>query len=142
MPDSLYPDDAFKTAYSSLLLLGLVTTGATINNQIYGGILTGALLGMLTPSQIALLQASGPGFTVGNITASTLLISGTVDVLFPLEHSLVNTGSAVGTPGHGRSHRDNQGDLVLLISGTAAACPGRAIRRPIRHGHCRSRWTR
>jgi ABC-2 type transport system ATP-binding protein len=92
LPASLYPDDAFKTAYSSLLLLGLVTTGATINTQIYGGILTGALLGVLTPSQIALLQNSGPGFTVGNITAPTLLISGTVDVLFPLEQSLVNAG--------------------------------------------------
>jgi ABC-2 type transport system ATP-binding protein len=90
LPGSLYPDDAFKTAYSALLLLGLVTTGATINDQIYGGIITGALLGVLTPSQIALLAASGPSITVSNITAPTLLLSGTVDVLFPLEQSVLN----------------------------------------------------
>jgi ABC-2 type transport system ATP-binding protein len=92
LPASLYPDDAFRTAYSSLLLLGLITTGARINTQIYTGILTGAVLGFLSPSAVALLQSSGPGFTVSNITAPTLLISGTVDVLFPLEQSLINAG--------------------------------------------------
>lgn len=90
LPSSLYPDESFKTAYSSLLLLGLVTTGARINPQIYGGILTGALLGILTPAQIQLLQTSGPGQTVRGITAPTLIIQGTVDVLFPLQQSIIN----------------------------------------------------
>ncbi len=45
LPSSLYPDQSFKTAYSSLLLLGLVETGARINPQIYSGIITGAIAG-------------------------------------------------------------------------------------------------
>ncbi|MET0702441.1 MAG: CocE/NonD family hydrolase [Mycobacterium sp.] len=92
LPGSLYPDDAFRTAYSALLALDLVMTGATINSGIYGGIITGALLGILTPDQIALLAASGPSITVSNITAPTLLIQGTVDVLFPLQQSVINAG--------------------------------------------------
>jgi len=92
LPSSLYPDQSFRTAYSSLLLLGLVETGARINPQIYGGIITGALLGVLTPSQIQLLQTSGPGETVRGITAPTLIIQGTVDVLFPLQQSIINEG--------------------------------------------------
>ena len=95
LPDSLYPDKAFKTAYASLLLLGLVTTGARINPLIYSGIITGASLGILTPSQIHLLQTSGPGETVRNINVPTLIIQGTVDVLFPLQQSILNTGFMV-----------------------------------------------
>jgi ABC-2 type transport system ATP-binding protein len=92
LPDSLYPDDAFRTAYSALLALDLITTGANINSGIYAGIITGALLGILTPDQIALLASSGPSITVSNITAPTLLIQGTVDVLFPLQQSVLNAG--------------------------------------------------
>ena len=92
LPSSLYPDQSFKTAYSSLLLLGLVETGARINPQIYSGIITGATLGILTPGQIQLLQTSGPGETVRGITAPTLIIQGTVDVLFPLHQAIVNAG--------------------------------------------------
>ncbi len=87
---SLYPSDTFKTSYASLLLLSLVTTGARINSQIYAGILTGDLLGVLTESQQALLNSSGPDFLIGNITAPTLFIQGTVDVLFPLAQSIAN----------------------------------------------------
>ncbi|AFM18246.1 X-Pro dipeptidyl-peptidase (S15 family) [Mycolicibacterium chubuense NBB4] len=98
LPDSLYPDKAFKTAYSSLLLLGLVTTGARINPMIYGGILTGATLGILTPGQIQLLQNSGPGQTVRGISAPTLIIQGTVDVLFPLQQSILNAALLAQNP--------------------------------------------
>ena len=65
LEDSLYPNQTFKTSWSALLLLGLVTTGARINPQIYGGIFHGALLGILTPGQIALLRSSGPDFLDG-----------------------------------------------------------------------------
>ncbi|GFG51124.1 peptidase S15 [Mycolicibacterium agri] len=88
--DSLYPHEAFKTAYSSLLLLGLVTAGARINPQIYGGIITGAVLGILTPGQQQLLARSGPWDLVGGIDIPTLFIQGTVDVLFPLQQALTN----------------------------------------------------
>ncbi|MEH3140885.1 MAG: peptidase S15 [Mycobacterium kyogaense] len=98
LPDSLYPHSAFRTSYAGLLLLGLIETGARINPQIYGGILTGASLGILTPSQIQLLQNSGPGQTVRNIKIPTLIIQGTVDVLFPLQQSILNMGYMANNP--------------------------------------------
>ncbi|AQT82074.1 hypothetical protein B1R94_26750 [Mycolicibacterium litorale] len=97
--NSLYPDGAFKTSYGSLLLLSLVTTGARINNQIYLGIITGDLLGVLSNTAQAVLAASGPNFVVGNITAPTLFIQGTVDVLFTLQQAIDNAQSmAAGVP--------------------------------------------
>ncbi len=91
--DSLYTNEAFKTSYSSLLLLSLVTTGSRINPQIYGGIITGAVLGILTPGQQALLSASGPDFLTKNINIPVLFIQGTVDVLFPLAQSVENAST-------------------------------------------------
>ena len=98
LEDSLYPREAFKTSYSALLLLGLVTTGARINPQIYGGIITGAVLGILFPGQRALLAASGPDFLTGNIDIPTLFIQGTVDVLFPLQQALINADTLGAAP--------------------------------------------
>jgi len=97
LDDSLYTNDAFKTSYASLLLLALVTTGARINPQIYAGIITGAVLGILTPSQQALLARSGPKGFADQITVPTLFIQGTIDVLFPLQQSLDNA-EQIGTP--------------------------------------------
>ncbi|WP_245905979.1 S15 peptidase family protein [Mycolicibacterium palauense] len=94
---SLYTNNAFKTSYSALLLLDLVTTGARINSQIYSGIITGSLLGVLTESQQALLASSGPDFLLSNISAPTLFLQGTADVLFPLEQALTNADSLDAT---------------------------------------------
>jgi ABC-2 type transport system ATP-binding protein len=87
---SLYPNQAFKTSWAALLTLDLLEAGAKINPQIYSGVLTGALLGILTPSQQALLANSGPGALVSDITVPTLLIQGTVDGLFPLAQAVTN----------------------------------------------------
>lgn len=87
---SLYPNGAFKTSYAALLLLSLVTSGANINSQLYSGIFTGALLGVLTPEQQAILASSGPTALVNKVTAPTLIIQGTVDVLFPLQQAIDN----------------------------------------------------
>ncbi|OLP01373.1 hypothetical protein BVU76_15755 [Mycolicibacterium porcinum] len=97
---SLYPNEAFKTSYAALLLLSLVTSGANINNQLYSGIFTGGLLGVLTPEQQALLAGSGPTSLVNKITAPTLIIQGTVDVLFPLQQAMDNAAilDANGVP--------------------------------------------
>ncbi len=94
--DSLYPDEAFKTSFASLLLLALVVTGSRINPELYGGIASGDLLGILSDSQQALLASSGPDFVLKNITAPTLLIQGTVDVLFPLQQAVANA-EAIGS---------------------------------------------
>ncbi|GAY14099.1 hypothetical protein MSZK_08250 [Mycobacterium sp. shizuoka-1] len=95
--NSLYPDNAFKTSYASLLLLSLVTTAARINNQIYLGVITGDLLGVITNTAQAVLASSGPDFVVPNISAPTLFIQGTVDVLFTLQQAIDN--AAALTPG-------------------------------------------
>jgi ABC-2 type transport system ATP-binding protein len=87
---SLYPNQAFKTAWSSLLLLALVEIGARVNPQLYSGVITGDVLGILTPSQQALLARSGPADLVSNITAPALLIQGTADGLFPLQQCVTN----------------------------------------------------
>lgn len=96
---SLYPDGAFKTAYSSLLLLSLVLSNARINNQIYVGVITGDLLGILTNTAKAVLASSGPDFVVGNISAPTLFLQGTIDVLFTLQQAIDNAEAlAPGVP--------------------------------------------
>lgn len=88
--DALYPRGAFKTAWASLLMLGLVQTGARINPQIYGGIILGDLLGILTQSQRDVLTSSGPGALVDDITVPTLIIQGTVDDLITLDQANTN----------------------------------------------------
>ena len=98
LENSLYPHEAFKTSFSALLLLGLVTTGARINPEIYSGIITGAVLGILTPAQRALLSASGPDFLTENIDIPTMFLQGTVDVLFPLQQALVNADTLGAAP--------------------------------------------
>ncbi len=97
LEDSLYTNEAFKTSYSALLLLGLVTSGARINPQIYAGIITGAVLGVLTPSQRQLLSNSGPWYFTAAINQPTMFIQGTIDVLFPLQQAL-NNAEGISTP--------------------------------------------
>ena len=58
--DSLYPNQAFKTSWGTLLVLGLVEAGAQINPQIYSAILTGDLLGFLSPSRAGLAGQQWP----------------------------------------------------------------------------------
>ena len=48
LTSSLYPNQTFKTSWATLLTLDLVEAGAQINPQIYSGVLTGDLLGILT----------------------------------------------------------------------------------------------
>lgn len=97
--DSLYPDGAFKTSYASLLLLSLVTTGARINTQIYQAVLTGDLLGFITQAAQAILTTSGPGpnFLLPSITAPTLYVQGTADVLFTLQQAVNNAMQSAST---------------------------------------------
>ncbi len=100
LTSSLYPKQTFKTAWGTLLLLDLVEAGARINPQIYTAALLGDALGILSPSDVALLDASGPAGLVGGITAPTLLIQGTADGLFPLQEAITNAQllTAAGTP--------------------------------------------
>ena len=91
---SLYQDADFKTIYSTLLTLGLTTTGADIIPELYTGLLSGALTGKLDQAHLDLLAASSPD--ISKITAPTLLIQGTVDTLFPLDEAMANAAELDG----------------------------------------------
>ncbi|EHB57569.1 X-Pro dipeptidyl-peptidase domain protein [Mycolicibacterium rhodesiae JS60] len=96
--NSLYPDGSFKTSYASLLLLSLVLSNARINNQIYLGIITGDLIGLLSQTAQAVLSSSGPTSLLNQLKAPALLIQGTVDVLFTLQQSIDNAETILGNP--------------------------------------------
>ncbi|MGB3485631.1 MAG: CocE/NonD family hydrolase [Mycobacterium sp.] len=90
---ALYPNNAFKTAWASLLALALVSTGARPDLEIYAGITTGVLFGFLTPGQRAFLSSNSPATVVGNITVPTMFLQGTVDGLFTLQQALDNAAA-------------------------------------------------
>lgn len=129
--NSLYPNQAFKTSYASLLLLSLVLAKARINNQIYLGIATGDLFGVLSQTAQAVLSSSGPTSLLNQLKAPTLLIQGTVDVLFTLQQAIDNaqtiTANPYGTPvnmiwfcgGHGVC-LTNDGDVNPNLDSTFA----------------------
>jgi ABC-2 type transport system ATP-binding protein len=128
---SLYPNQAFKTAWSTLLLAALVEVGARINPELYTSVVTGSILGVLTPSAQDLLTRSGPGELVSKITVPTLLIQGTADGLFPLAQSIANaqllTANGVETKmlwvcgGHGVCLDPiNPGQEGLILNSTLA----------------------
>jgi ABC-2 type transport system ATP-binding protein len=93
---ALYPNNSFKTSWASLLALSLVVTGARPDPTIYAGILTGLITGFLTPYQQKFLSENSPDTVVGNITAPTLFLQGTVDGLFVLEQALANAEQLSG----------------------------------------------
>ena len=127
---SLYPNQAFKTAWSTLLLLALVEVGARVNPELYSGVITGSIFGVLTPSAEDLLTRSGPAKLVSKITAPTFLIQGTADGLFPLQQSIANAQLlAPGVPskmlwvcgGHGVCLDPiNPGQEGLILNSTLA----------------------
>lgn len=94
--ESLYPSNTFKTVIGTELLLALVGTGARINSQIYPAIITGDLFSRLSESAQALLSSAGPGILAGNITAPSLFLQGTVDILFELDAASTNAQAIVG----------------------------------------------
>jgi len=127
---SLYPNNnQFKTGMGSGLLVALAITGATINKQIYAGVVTGLTLGWLSPTSRALLSDSGPTSLLTRLQAPTLFFQGMEDVLFTLQESLTNAAAILanpyGTPvkmvwfcgGHGsclNPLNPNQDDLGLI----------------------------
>jgi ABC-2 type transport system ATP-binding protein len=87
---ALYPNNAFKTAWASLLALSLAVTGSRPDLEIYAGIATGVLSGFLTPGQRDFLSRNSPDTVVDQITAPTLFLQGTVDGLFVLQQAIDN----------------------------------------------------
>ncbi|MUL65438.1 hypothetical protein BOO86_13250 [Mycobacterium sp. CBMA 234] len=91
--DALYPNQAYKSGWGTLLTAALLATFSRPNPAVYPAAISGDFTGMLTQDQQDLLAARGPGGTpdlVSQITAPTLLIQGTVDTLFPLSEADAN----------------------------------------------------
>ena len=124
--ESLYRDNAFRTGYAVLLMLDLVASGARVDPEIYPAIISGALTGTLTAEQQAILSSSGPGDLVKDIKAPTLLLQGTVDVLFPLQQAMINAQllEAANVPvkmvwfcgGHGDCETPNDDNAAILAA--------------------------
>ncbi len=96
--EALYPNEIFKSAWATVLLLALVEGGARINTQIYEGVATGVLFNWLSQGSQAVLSSSGPTALLNNMKAPTMFIQGTADALFPLQQSLVNAETILGNP--------------------------------------------
>ena len=120
---SLYPNNAFKTSWAAMLTLDLLEAGARINPQIYSGVITGALLGILTRSQQSLLAYSGPGALVGDIT---------------VPRCCCRAPSTTCSPCRRRSPTNSCWPPTTFPSrwsGSAAATASAWTRRPRRSGH-------
>jgi ABC-2 type transport system ATP-binding protein len=81
--DSFYPANTFRTAYGALTILSLLTTGSRVYPPLYWAFGTGMLANFVGPLSRNLLDQSNP--PLDQLTAPTLMIRGTVDVLFPLQ---------------------------------------------------------
>ncbi len=96
--EALYPNDIFKSAWSVVLGLSLVTAGATINNQIYAGVATGLLFNWISQTAQAVLGSSGPTALLNEMKAPTMFVQGTVDALFPLNQAIANAQTILANP--------------------------------------------
>ena len=96
--ESIYPSQIFRTAYSSLLALSLVSSGARVNPLLYSGLLTGVLFGRISETAQAALASNGPTVLLNKLTAPTMLTQGIVDVLLPLQQSLDNIETIIANP--------------------------------------------
>ena len=97
LTEALYPNQAFKTSWASLLLLSLVSQGSRIDGQIYAGIFTGVTLGVLFPKQEQFFDNNSTDTVVQNIKVPTLFMQGTVDTLFTLQQAIDNADALPGS---------------------------------------------
>lgn len=88
MTSSIYPNDAFKSGNGALLAAALLLTLTRVDPRFIPVIARGVLTGDMTAAGQDLLAELGSGGTrgfpdlVGDITAPTMLIQGTVDPMF------------------------------------------------------------
>lgn len=96
--DTFYPTKTFKTGYGALYMLNLLLSGVRAEPQLYVAVATGLLFDWLGPNSVKLMNASNP--PLDKLTAPTLLVRGTEDVLVPLNqgNAIAEDILATGTP--------------------------------------------
>ena len=104
---SLYKDDTFKAGWATLLSRGQRHGVGRPARHL--GHAAGNATGVLSADDKAWFLDRGPAELVGDITAPTLVVGGTVDTLFTLDEDITNY----------RILRDN--DVPVAMSGSAAA---------------------
>ncbi len=85
---SLYPNETVKAGWASELVN--VAGEGTLDPHITSAADSGLTTGTLSDEDHAWFLSRGPGDLVGQITAPTLLVSGTVDTLFTLQEAVTN----------------------------------------------------
>ncbi|MDZ4265551.1 MAG: CocE/NonD family hydrolase, partial [Mycobacterium sp.] len=124
LTDVLFPDEAVRSGWGTLLSSVLVLTLSRPHPRILPAEIVAIITGYASQSDIDLLNDRGYADQIGDITAPTLLIQGTVDTLFTLAQADLNAKALIeaGTTtkvlwycgGHGAclsSHND--GDVVI-----------------------------
>ena len=87
---SLYKADTFKQGWASILT-GVSAT-ASVDPHVTSANESGVATGTLSDDDKAWFLDRGPADLVGDITAPTLLVGGTVDTLFTLDEDITNFG--------------------------------------------------
>ena len=103
LPESLFPDEALKMGWGSILIAAGVQ-GSTLpglgspagpqagnlDPKFYDTIVEGSATGRVSDETQAWFADNGPDFLLSKIRAPTLLLQGTVDTLFPLDEAVRN----------------------------------------------------
>lgn len=122
--DVLFPRDAVNSGWGTILPTVLALTLAREHPRIFPVAIQGVLFGVANESDIELVNDLGYQDQIGDITAPTLLIQGTVDTLFTLDQAHTNAMALIeaGTTtkvvwycgGHGACLSDrNDGELLI-----------------------------
>lgn len=122
--DVLFPRGAVNSGWGTILPGVLALTFAREHPRIFPVAIQGVLFGIAEDSDIELVNDLGFQDQIGDITAPTLLIQGTVDTLFTLDQAHTNALALIeaGTTtkvvwycgGHGACLSDyNDGDVVI-----------------------------
>lgn len=124
LSDVLFPRGAVNSGWGTILTGVLALTLAREHPRIFPATIQGVLFGIVDEADVELLDSLGYQDQIGDITAPTLLLQGTVDTLFTLDQAHANALALIeaGTTtkviwycgGHGACLSDyNDGELII-----------------------------
>lgn len=95
LTDVLFPTQSVRSGWATLLTSVLVLTLSRPHERILPAAIVGILTGRASQSDIDLLNDRGYADRIGDITAPTLLVHGTVDTLFTLAQADTNAKALI-----------------------------------------------